>query len=94
MKSFISTIVTTIALTAGFTSVASAATFSEAPEFSPSVSSLSRMSVAASATSAAAPMEATYIPTFTSKLTREQVIAALKAAPQKIQNELTASHLN
>jgi hypothetical protein len=94
MKSFISTIVTAVALTSGFASVASAASFSEAPEYSNGVSTLSRMSVAASAAGAAAPMEATFIPTVASKLSRDQVIAELNAAPKQVQNELTASHLN
>jgi hypothetical protein len=94
MKSFISTIATAIALTSGFATVASAASFSEATEFSSGVSTLSRMTVAASAASAAAPMEATAIPTASSTLTREQVLKDLKAAPRQIQNELTASQLN
>jgi hypothetical protein len=94
MKSIISTIVTAIALTSGFVSVASAASFSEAPEYRSSASTLSRMTVAASAASAAAPMEATFIPTVASKLSRDDVIKALKAAPRQIQNELTASQLN
>jgi hypothetical protein len=94
MKSFISTIVTAIALTSGFATVASAASFSEATEYSSSISTASRMSVAASAAAAAAPMEATVIPTVASKLSRDQVLAALKAAPCQIQNELTASQLN
>jgi hypothetical protein len=94
MKSFISTIVTAAVLTSGFATVASAASFSEATEFSPSVSTLSRMSVAASAAAVAAPMEATAIPTVASTLSREQVRNELKAAPRQIQNELTASQLN
>jgi hypothetical protein len=94
MKSFISTIATAIALTSGFATVASAASFSEATEFSPSVSTLTRMSVATSAAAAAAPMEATAIPTVASKLSRDQVLNALKASPRQIQNELTASQLN
>jgi hypothetical protein len=94
MKSFISTIVTAVALTSGFATVASAASFSEATEFSPSLSTLSRMSVAASAAAAAAPMEATAIPKAASTLSRDQVRKELKAAPRQIQNELTASQLN
>jgi hypothetical protein len=94
MKSFISTIVTAVALTSGFATVTSAASFSEATEFSPSLSTLSRMTVAASAAAAAAPMEATAIPKAASILSRDQVRKELKAAPRQIQNELTASQLN
>jgi hypothetical protein len=93
MKSFISTIAAAIVLSTGFASVASAASFSEAPEFrSGSTSTVSRAAVAASAVGAMAATEATFIPVAKSTLSRDEVCKDVSL--QARVNELTASNLN
>jgi hypothetical protein len=93
MKSFISTLAAAIVLSTGFASVASAASFSEAPEFrAGSASTVSRAAVAASAVGAMAATEATFIPVAKSTLSRDEVCKDVSL--QARVNELTASNLN
>jgi hypothetical protein len=93
MKSVISTIAAALVLSAGFATSASAASFSEAPEFrSGGTSTVSRSAVAASAIGAMSANEATIIPVAKSTLSRDEVC---KDVPTQARfNELTASNLN
>jgi TolA-binding protein len=94
MKSFITSVVTAIVFTSGFAATASAASFSEAPEYSTGVSTLSRATVAAAALGAASVSEATQISTALSTLSRDEVCKDVVGANSGKFNELTASNLN
>jgi putative effector of murein hydrolase len=92
--SAISTVTTAIVLATGFAASASAATFSEAPEFRSGASTLSRATVAASALGAARISEATQFGSAVSSLSRDEVCKELAAVGPSKLNELTASNLN
>jgi hypothetical protein len=94
MKSFIASVSTVIVLATGFATSALAASFSEAPEFKPSVSTLTRASVAMSALGAAAVSEATQFSASKSTLNRQEVCKEVTSATAAKFNELTASNLN
>jgi hypothetical protein len=94
MKSFIASVSTVIVLATGFATSASAASFSEAPEFKPSASTLSRAAVAVGALGAAAVSEATQFNASKSTLSRDEVCKEVTSVTAAKFNELTASNLN